>query len=408
MTPTKKIRIGLIKEAKEPADKRVPLTPSQAKIVMQTYEKVEVVAERSESRAFTDADYEAEGIKLVNSSDLKQCDLLMGVKEVPVDRLIAGKDYMFFSHTIKKQPYNKKLFEAILEKKIRLIDYETMVDKSGTRLIGFGRFAGLVGAYNGLLTWGKRFGEFALPRAKDIDDLKQIMREARAIEYPAIKILVTGAGRVGNGAVEMLKAAGIRQVDIAHFLHTEPEDQAFFSVIDVEEYNKRKDGEAFDKAHFFANPEMYESNFERFTQTTDLLIASAYWDPKAPKLFSKEQTRDKAFRIKVIADITCDIDGSIPSTVRACTLAEPFYDFDPKSGEEKPAFSSEKHLSVMAIDTLPGELPKNASESFGDVLMRGILPYYFEDANHEVIERAAITDKKGGIMPRFSYLADWK
>lgn len=408
MTPTKKIRIGLIEEAKQPADKRVPLTPSQAKILMQTYPNVEVVAQRSSSRAFVNDDYEAEGIKLVDAKELADCDLLMGVKEVPIDHLIDGKDYMFFSHTIKKQPYNKKLFQAVLEKKIRLIDYETMIDDKGTRLIGFGRFAGLVGAYNGLLTWGKRFGEYALPRAKDIDDLKQIMREARGVDFPAIKILVTGQGRVGKGAVEMLKAAGIRQVDIAHYLHTEPEDDAFFAVIDVEEYNKRKDGSAFEKAHFFENPEMYESNFEQFAKNTDLLIAAAYWDPKAPKLFSKEQAQQKDFRIKVIADITCDIDGSIPSTVRACTLAEPFYDYEPKSGAEKAVFSSEKNITVMAIDTLPGELPKNASESFGDVLMRGILPYYIEDAHHKVIERAAITNRKGAVMKRFAYLNDWK
>lgn len=408
MTNEKRIRIGLIEESKQPADKRVPLTPSQAKILMQTYDNVEVVVERSKSRAFTDDDYQAEGIKLVNNADLKDCDLLMGVKEVPIDKLLAAKDYMFFSHTIKKQPYNKKLFEAILAKKIRLIDYETMIDDKGTRLIGFGRFAGLVGAYNGLLTWGKRYNEYDLPRAKDVDDLKQIMREARATDFPPIKILVTGAGRVGKGAVEMLKAAGIRQVDIAHYLHTEPEDDAFFAVIDVEEYNKRKDGEAFDKAHFFANPEMYSSNFQRFAEKTDLLIAAAYWDPKAPVLFTKEEMKEKSFRIKVIADITCDIEGSIPSTLRACTLADLFYDYDPKTGTEKDAFSSEKNITVMAIDTLPGELPKNASESFGDVLMRGILPYYIENAHHEVIERAAITDRKGGIMKRFSYLSDWK
>jgi len=326
---------------------------------------------------------------------------------VPIDKLLDGKDYMFFSHTIKKQPYNKKLFQAILEKKVRLIDYETMVDEKGTRLIGFGRFAGLVGAYNGLLTWGKRYGEYELPRAKEIDDLKQVMREARSVPYPPIKILVTGEGRVGKGAVEMLKAAGIRQVDIAHYLHTEPEDDAFFAVIDVEEYNKRKDGEDFDKTHFFANPTMYESNFSRFAKNTDLLIASAYWDPKAPVLFTKEQIQQKHFRIKVIADITCDIEGSIPSTLRACTLAEPFYDYDPKSGQEKAAFSSEKNITVMAIDTLPGELPKNASESFGDVLMRGILPYYIENPLHNVIERAAITNRKGGIMKRFEYLGEW-
>lgn len=405
---TNPLRIGLIAEAKQPADKRVALTPKQAKNLMQTYPNLEVVVQSSKDRCIPDEYYESEDIRVIKSKELASCDLLMGVKEVPIDHLIPGKDYMFFSHTIKKQPYNKKLFQSILEKKIRLIDYETMIDSSGTRLIGFGRFAGLVGAYNGLLTWGLRTESFSLPRAKELDDLQQIMTIAAETEIPPIKILVTGTGRVGKGAVEMLEAAEIRQVDIQHFLHTEPDDEPFFTVIDVQDYNKRKDGTEFDKAHFFAHPEMYESNFEAFTKQTDLLIGAAYWDPKAPVLFTKDQMKDKDFRIKVIADITCDIDGSIPSTIRACTPEDPYYDYDPKSEKEKKAFSSSKNITVMAIDTLPGELPKDASESFGEVLINAILPHYIEDAHHEVIERAAITNRKGGIMPRFTYLSDWE
>lgn len=402
------IRIGLIRESKQPADRRVPLTPLQAQALVQTYPNLQILVEKSPDRAYKDEEYAELGVPLVDHEAMKQCDLLMGVKEVKTDQLIAGKDYMFFSHTIKKQPYNKALFDKVRELNIRLLDYETMVDERGLRLIGFGRFAGLVGAYNGLMTWGLRTGQYALPRAMQIDDLKAVMREAAEISYPPIKILVTGKGRVGKGAVEMLEAAGIRYVDVPHFLHTEPEDDPFYTVIDVEHYNAHKDGKAFDQAHFFAHPEDYVSAFEPFTKTTDLLIAAAYWDPKSPVLFTKEDTQKPDFRIKAIADITCDIEGSVPTTLRACTPEDPFYDYSPKKGKEKKAFSSLDHINVMAIDTLPGELPRDASEAFGDVLMRGILPHYLKDPQHEVINRAAITDQKGQVMPRFAYLNDWK
>lgn len=403
----KNLSIGLIRETKKPADRRVPLTPQQAKDLMQVFPSIQIRVESSKDRAYKDEEYAEMGIELTDSKGMKSCDLLMGVKEVSVKSLIPGKDYMFFSHTIKKQPYNQKLFHSIRENKIRLIDYETMVDDKGIRLIGFGRFAGLVGAYNGLMTWGLRTRSYHLPRAKDIDDLKQVMVEASSIDYPPIKILVTGNGRVGKGAVEMLEAAGIRRVDVNHYLYTEPEDSPFYCVVDVEDYNKHKDGREFETSHFFEHPEEYESNFDRFAESTDLLIAAAYWDPKAPVLFTKKHMKSKKFRIQAIADITCDIEGSIPSTIRACTPEDPFYDYDPSTGKEKAAFSSNDYISVMAVDTLPGELPRDASEAFGNVLAKAILPNYIKDTNHEVIERAAITDQDGQVMSRFSYLSDW-
>lgn len=397
------ICIGLIREGKIPPDKRVPFTPFQVEEIHQRFPHVKVVVEESPVRAFQDREYRALDIEV--SADMTKCDILMGIKEVPVDRLIPDKTYLFFSHTIKKQPHNRKLLQEILKRNIRLIDYEALKDKLGNRLVAFGRFAGLVGAYNGLWTYGKRFGLFSMKRAYECFDVNDLKLELRKINLPPVKIILTGGGRVGHGAMETLDSAGIRKVSVDDFLHRTFSEPVYVQLSSAD-YHIRKEGGHFNRDEFHKNPERYNSTFLRFTHVADMLIAGAYWNPAAPVLFTRQDMLSAEFKIKVIADITCDIEGSIPSTKRASSIDDPIYDYDPATDTVKPPLSNEKFVTVMAIDNLPCELPRNASEEFGRDLLDKILPALLVEDSEGIIERATIT-RAGKLTPHFAYLQDY-
>lgn len=399
----KSVTIGLIREGRVPPDKRVPFTPLQAEEIVQRYPHVVLVCQTSPVRCFKDAEYQELNIPVVSS--VSDCDILMGIKEVPIPDLIANKTYLFFSHTLKKQPYNRKLLQEILRKKIRLIDYETLKDTQGNRLVAFGRFAGIVGAYNGLLTYGKRNGLFSLRRAHECFDINDLKLEIRKISLPNIKIALTGAGRVAKGAMETLDTAGIRKVSPAEYL-TRTFDEPVYVQLGSSDYHVRKEGGHFNRDEFHREPERYRSSFVEYTNVTDLLLAGAYWNPKAPVLFTEADMRNPGFRIKVIADITCDINGSVPSTKRATSIDDPLYDFDPQTGSLQPPFSNPAFVTVMAIDNLPCELPRSASEEFGhDLIDRILRPLLIEDPEG-VIARATIADR-GDLTPHFEYLRDY-
>ncbi|MEQ9593684.1 MAG: NAD(P)-dependent oxidoreductase, partial [Cyclobacteriaceae bacterium] len=314
------IKIGIIREGKNPPDKRVPFSPLQVVEIEQRYPHVKVVVQESKIRSFSDEEYREKGIEVV--SDVTDCDILMGIKEVPISELIPKKTYLFFSHTTKKQPYNKTLLQEILERKIRLVDYEALKDKLNNRLVAFGRFAGIVGAYNGLLTYGKRFNLFGLRTASECFDINDLKIELRKVQLPAIKIILTGGGRVAKGAMETLDSAGIRKVNAKDFL-SKSFEEAVYVQLGSADYHVRKGGGTFNRDEFHNQPELYDSNFLPFAQAADLLIAGAFWNPKAPKLFVREDMQRSSFRLKVIADVTCDIDGSIPSTKRPSTIVDP-------------------------------------------------------------------------------------
>jgi alanine dehydrogenase len=397
------MRLGIIREGKNPPDKRVPFTPKQAEEIGDLFPIVKVVCERSPIRCYQDEEYAKVGVELAD--DMSSCDVLMGIKEVPVDKLIADKTYLFFSHTIKKQPYNKKLLQAVLQKKIRLIDYEVLRDRLGNRLVAFGRFAGIVGAYNGLWTYGKRTNLFTMRRAHECFDINDLKLELRKVKLPPIKIILTGGGRVGKGSMETLDTAGIRKVNPHDFL-TKQFDEPVYVQLGSGDYHTRKEGGHFIRDEFHKNPERYESHFLLYTKVADILMAGAYWNPKAPVLFTKEDMQATAFKIQVIADITCDINGSVPSTLRATSIIDPLYDYDPFTHSEKPALSNPKHITVMAIDNLPCELPRSASEEFGRDLIDRILKPLFGDDSEGVIERATIA-QNGELTPLFNYLKDY-
>jgi hypothetical protein len=311
---------------------------------------------------------------------------------------------LFFSHTIKKQPHNRHLLIELLNKQIRMIDYETLTDPQGQRLIAFGRYAGIVGAYNGVIMCGKRYQMFELLPAHKCFDVAELFSHAAKVTLPPIKIAVTGDGRVASGALETLRTMHIKQVSPDEYLQNEFQE-AVFTQLPSSAYHARKDGASFELAHFFKSPQDYKSDFWKFATQTDLLIAAAYWDTQQPVLFSKEQMKNPDFRIKMIADITCDINGSIPSTLKACSIANPVYDYNPHNGNIEPPFSSAKNINVMAVDTLPNELPRDASISFGQQLINNVLPHLLVEDHDAVIERATICID-GKLTRRYEYLQD--
>ena len=397
------INIAIIREEKSPLDSRTPITPEQARVINKLHPSVHIICQSSGCRCYTDEEYRNAGIDVVE--DVSHCEILLGVKEVKIDSLIAGKTYLFFSHTIKKQPYNQPLLKKIVENKIRLIDYECLTDQKGVRVIAFGRWAGIVGAYNALWTYGKKHDAYSIKRAFECKDLRELFSEIKKVELPALKILITGNGRVSRGGLEILEAAGIKKIDPEQYLFQQF-DTPVYTQIDVNVYTKRIDKGAFDFNHFFKNPEMYKSNFKTFAKTTDMLIMAAFWDPHAPRLFEIDEVKDESFKIRIVADITCDINGSVPTTIRSTTIDDPVYDFDLQNLMELKAFSGEEQLSVMAIDNLPNELPRDASASFGEQMLDHVFPDLLKGFNQPIIKNATITEG-GDLTEKFEYLRDY-
>jgi alanine dehydrogenase len=398
------MKIGLIREGKVPPDKRVPFTPLQTEEIEQRFPNTKVLCQQSEVRCFKDGEYQSLDIEV--KSDVSECDILMGIKEVPIAQLIENKTYLFFSHTIKKQPYNRELLREIIRKKIRLIDYEALKDKQGNRLVAFGRYAGIVGAYNGLWTYGKRFSTYDLRRAFECYDVNDLKLELRKVKLPPVKIILTGAGRVGKGSMETLDSAGIRKVNPTDFL-MKTFDEPVYVQLSSSDYHVRKAGGHFNREEFHQYPDRYDSTFVDYTRVADILMAGAYWNPKAPVLFTREDMRSNDFKITVIADITCDIDGSVPSTKKASTIADPIYDYDPENDRVALPLSNKKFVTVMAVDNLPCELPRSASEEFGKDLIDKVLPVLLTDPDQDDIIRRATITENGALTKAFEYLTDY-
>lgn len=397
------VKFAIIKERKSPPDKRVVFSPEKCQEVMQSFPEAELVAESSDIRIFKDEAYAKAGVAVLD--DVSDADVMLGVKEVPVEALIPNKKYFFFSHTIKKQPYNRKLLKAILDKKIELYDHETIVKKSGARLIGFGRYAGLVGAYNGFRLLGIRDGLFDLPKVEHLADLKEVKAELDKISLPNIRIILSGTGKVAKGAKEILDHLQIREVADADYL-SKSYDEPVYCTIDVTEYNKRTDGAPMDKYAFYADPTGYESDLMKYAKVSDMFITGHFYGDGAPFLFTREDVRHPDFNINLVADVSCDIDGPIASTIRPSTIADPFYGYDPEA-ESEVDFKAPGSIAVMAVDNLPCELPKDASEGFGDMFMEHVIPAFFNGDKKGILERARMTTSEGTLTERFAYLQDY-
>ena len=396
------MKIGIIKERKTPPDRRVVFSPQKLSLLKKQFPNCELFVESSNIRIFPDEEYEKLGFQI--SEDLSNCDILLGVKEVPIDSLIPHKKYFFFSHTIKKQPYNRSLLQAVLEKNIELYDHEVIVDENNSRLIGFGRYAGIVGAYNGFRALGLRDKLFNLPKVESLPDYEAVVENLQQIKIPSIKIALSGSGKVAYGAKEILDHLHIKKVNIHDYL-TKSFEEPVYAMIDVLDYNKRKDGKQLDKYDFYNFPEAYESDFMRFAKVTDYFIAGHFYGDSAPYFFTKEDVKKKEFKINLIADVSCDIDGPIASTLRPSTIADPFYGYDPQT-ESEVEFDAENAITVMAVDNLPCELPKDASEGFGDMFLKHVIPAFFNDDENGILNRARMTFK-GELTSRYSYLKDF-
>ena len=396
------MKLGIIKERKNPPDRRVVLSPSACKRLLKKHKELSIKVESSKDRFFTDEDYKNEGIDVVN--DVSDCDVLLGVKEVPIEYLIPNKKYFFFSHTIKKQKYNRQLLQAILSKNIELYDHEVIVNEKGQRLVAFGRYAGIVGTYNGFRTYGLKFKLFELPKAETLHDQLMLIHELQKLKLPNIKVVLTGKGRVGNGAKEMLKGMGMREVNVKEFL-AKTFNEPVYVQIDVLDYNKRKDGKVIDEQDFFANPTAYESNFMRFAKVADFYIACHFFGAGSPYIFTREDAKSESFNIKVVADISCDVDGPVASTIRSSTIENPNYGYNPIT-EQEVDFRDEKAIAVMAVDNLPCELPKDASDGFGESFAKHVIPAFFNNDNEGVLSRARMT-QNGRLTERFKYLQDF-
>lgn len=396
------MKFGIIKERKNPPDRRVVFSPNELTKLKQTYHDAIVEVESSDIRIFSDIQYKSMGITVTD--DVSDCDVFFGVKEVPVENLIPNKSYFFFSHTIKKQPYNQKLLKAILEKNIDLYDHETIVDIQNRRLIGFGKYAGMVGVYNGIRAFGIKFELFKLPKAETLAGKDAMILQLKRITIPALKFVVTGTGKVGSGAKEILDAIKVKEITVENYL-TKNYTQPVYVQLDVLEYNKRIDGEVIDFNDFLAHPEEYVSDFEKFTKVSDIYFAGHFYGGGAPMILTREMLNASDCKLKVVADISCDVNGPIACTVRSSTIEEPIYGYFPLEDREVDVFHPAA-VVVMAVDNLPCEIPKDASEGFGEQFMEYVIPAFFNGDKDGILERAKMTEK-GKLTERFSYLQDY-
>lgn len=397
------MKIGLIKEGKIPTDTRVALTPDQCIDVMHTHPEISIVVQPSAIRSYTDQEYKDAGVPL--QEDLSDCDVLLGIKEVPVDELIPGKTYFFFSHTKKKQPYNQKLMHALIEKQITMIDYEALTYDNGQRIIGFGFFAGVVGAHNALLTYGKKYGLFDLKPAHQCKDMAEMVKQYRHIQIPPVKIVVTGDGRVAHGILHIMEMMDIDSVAQNDYLdNTYP--HPVYTNLKNETLYRNKTSHQFHRNEFHDHPEQYECLFQPYT-SSDILINGIYWDANIQRLFEKEEVKNPGFKLNVISDVTCDVDGSVPVNIGASSIADPVYGYDKTSGSKAPAFVNDDNIiDIMAIDNLPNELPRDASNMFGDNIIKHIIPELLGEGASPILDRATICSK-GKLGSHFEYLSDY-
>ena len=404
--------ISIIKEARVD-ENRTPFTPNQIQTLIANFPNVVILVQPSKNRCFKDEDYFKAGAKI--EEDISNSDIIFGIKEVEISKLIKNKTYLFFSHTSKvrkdiKQTtqdkaivYKKELLREVLKKNITLIDYENIRETSGKgyRYLGFGRFAGIVGCYNTLNLYLKLHKKQLLPRAFEINSYKKIKELISQQNFNKLKILLTGRGNVAKGSMEVLTHANIKQISINDYLKKK-HDEAVFCNISTRDYVERKDGKSFSHQDFISNPYEYNSKAKNFLVDADMLIAGHYWDSKFPKLFYPDQI-NKFKNLKVIGDITCDINGSIPTTIRPTSIAKPYYSIDINSMKEISL--DDKGIAVMAVDNLPSELPCESSEEFGENIISEVLPFLINKDDGRI--NRATTASKGKFCPLFSYLENF-
>lgn len=401
----KVIKIGLLKETKSPVDNRVPLTPQQCKMLMKQYPNLKIVVQSSDIRCFTDEEYKKAGIEV--KEELQSCDLLLGVKEVNTESLINDQHYIFFGHIAKLQDYNRSLCQCLISKNITFTDWEYLTNQDGIRLIAFGRWAGIVGAYNALRLYGLRNRLFNLPKPDINSSLKSFVEEIKNLKsllsQRNLNIMITGDGRVAHGAIELFENSGIH-VSVApkeinkHLLG--------FNVMQLcipQLVEKKNGGEIVDIDEFKASPNLYKSRFNKYSSVCDIMISCHFWQNNAPKYLTLDML--STTKIDTIADVTCDINGSIETTIRPSTHDNPFYAIDKNTTNEVP-YDAPNSIGVMAVDTCPNALPRDASEDFGDQIMQYLIPEILKEGDSKMIDRATII-KHGTLNLPFAYMNEY-
>ena len=392
------LKIGLIREGKSPADNRVALTPAQCKWLHLNFDDVRVIAQHSDRRCYADKEYLQAGVEV--KEDISECDVLLGIKEVPIDMLIGGKTYIFFSHTKKLQPHNQQLFKAILDKKITLIDYECLEHDDGTRIIGFGFFAGVVGAHNGMMAYGRRTGTFSLQRVGSVNSFQKLIHTYFGLKLPRVKIAVTGSGRVAHGVLEIMNLMGIHEVEPDEFLAKEFSYPAYVHLKGADLYEHKETGK-YNREDFHANPDNYNCKFGDYLSQTDILMNGVYWEQHIPRLFELGDIKNKNFRIQTIADITDDRNGSVPCNHGDASIEDPVYGVD-RTSFEKTAPYLPNSTDIMAVGNLPNELPRDASRYFGEQLIKFVLDD-IRKGGSTVIDKATIV-KAGVLNASYEYM----
>ena len=395
------LKIGLIREGKIPSDSRVALTPAQCKWLHKNFEDIKVTAQHSSSRCYSDKEYQLAGVAV--QEDISDCDVLMGIKEVPVNMLIAGKTYLFFSHTKKLQPNNQKLIRAIAAKKITLIDYECLEHDDGTRIIGFGLFAGIVGAHNGMMAYGNRTGQFKLQRVGSVNSFQKLIHTYFGLKVPVIKIAVTGSGRVAHGVLEIMNLLGIHEVEAAEYIEKKFTYPVYVHLKGADLYAHQQSGK-YNRNDFHEHPENYKCNFINYTSETTILLNGVYWNKNVPRLFELQDMAKDAFRITTIADITDDVNGSVPCNLGDTTIDNPIYGVDKNTFKRTEPYLPNS-IDVMAVGNLPNELPRDASRYFGEQLIKFVLDD-IRKGGSETINRATII-KDGLVNEPFKYMQEY-
>ena len=395
------ITIGLIREGKIPADNRVALTPAQCKWVQKNFPQIRIVAEHSPDRCFSDREYQQAGVEL--RQEMQDCDILMGIKEVPLAQLIPHKTYLFFSHTKKKQPHNQQLLRAVLDRQIRLIDYECLEHEDGQRIIGFGFFAGVVGAHNGMMAYGNRTGLYSLERVYKQRSFRELIHTYFGLRLPNVKIAVTGSGRVAHGILEVMNLMGIHEVEPDDYLHRRFAYPVYTQLKGSDLYERREGG-GYSRSEFHEHPDRFRCRFLPYAEQTDILMNGVYWDKTVPRLFEKTDVASDSFIIRSIADITDDADGSVPINLGDQSIEDPVYGVD-RHSLQKTAPYLPNSIDVMAVGNLPNELPRDASRYFGEQLIKFVLPDLIGDSS-ALIKRATIA-QDGRLTPDYDYLKEY-
>jgi len=396
------MKIGILRETRRWNDRRVAITPETAALIKENYPHVALCVQSSRVRVHSDYEYLEVGVPVVE--DVSDCDILIGVKEVEPQTMIEGKTYIMFAHVAKQQGYNQPFFKEMARKKITLIDYEYFTDLEKNRVVAFGFWAGVVGAYYAFKGIAQRFGKVELPGPEACRDFQELHQQLKQFTMPTLKIVVTGGGRVAAGALEIIRELGIQEVRPWDF-QSRTYKNAVFTRLDPEDYAQKNDG-TFNLKEFYDDPSEYESKFQPYLEVADVFIACHFWNSHSPVFFTREQLKDEKFRISLIADISCDLEGPIPTTIRTSSIEEPFYDVDPDDLTEEQPFSDPGNVTVMAVDNLPTALPLDASRTFARELYTYVFPSLFGDDNDQIIERATIL-RSGTLTSRFSYLREF-